>query len=144
MTIDSIGMTTTEIDEFLVETRHAVMGTIRANGSPQISPVWYLYRDSKFYVGIYSNSAKCLNLSRDHRVSLCVDGVHPDARYVAVYGTAEIVSEQSAWRDEIERVIAYRYHNTSEEAEDYLRVTSGPDAVLLIITPQKMLSQNYN
>ncbi len=137
-------MTTAEIEEFLAQTRHAVMSTIRANGSPQISPVWYLYRDGKFYVGVYSNSAKRLNLNRDNRVSLCVDGTHPDARYVAVYGTVEIVGEQSAWRNEIEKAIAYRYHDTSEEAEDYRRDTSGLDSTLIIITPQKVLSQNYN
>ena len=144
MTFEAIEMTATEIDEFLSVTRHAVMATNRINGSPQLSPVWYLYRDGKFYTSAYVNSAKCLNLRRDNRVTLCVDGVYPDARYIAIYGTAEIDGEQSAWRDEIERAITYRYHETKEEAEQYLSEPSDPDAVMLIVTPQKVLSQNYN
>jgi len=144
MTFEAITMTQTEIDEFLSNTRHAVMGTNRIDGSPQLSPVWYLYRDGKFYTSVYAGCAKHLNLRRDHRVTVCVDGVYPDSRYVAIYGTVEIAEEQSPWRAEIERAMAYRYHETNEEAERYLSETSGPDSVLLIISPQKVLSQNYN
>ncbi len=144
MTFEAITMTPTEIDTFLAVTRHAVMGTNRIDGSPQLSPVWYLYRDGKFYTSVYAGCAKHLNLRRDHRVTVCVDGVYPDSRYVAIYGTVEIAEEQSPWRAEIERAMAYRYHETNEEAEQYLRETSAPDSVLLIISPQKVLSQNYN
>ena len=144
MTFVAITMTAAEIDEFLADTRHAVMGTNRIDGSPQLSPVWYLYRDGKFYTSVYAGCAKHLNLRRDNRVTVCVDGVYPDARYVAIFGTVEIDEGQSPWRSEIERAITYRYHETSEEAERYLRETSGPDSVLLIVSPQKVLSQNYN
>ena len=68
------------------------MGTNRIDGSPQLSPVWYLYRDGKFYTSVYAGCAKHLNLRRDHRVTVCVDGVYPDALYVAIYGTVEIAS----------------------------------------------------
>ncbi len=144
MTFEAITMTPTEIDTFLADTRHAVMGTNRIDGSPQLSPVWYLYRDGKFYTSVYAGCAKHLNLRRDHRVTVCVDGVYPDSRYVAIYGTVEIAEEQSPWRAELEKAMAYRYHETNEEAEQYLRETSAPDSVLLIISPQKVLSQNYN
>ena len=144
MTLEFTTMSPEEIDTFLAETRHAVMGTNRIDGSPQLSPVWYLRREGKLYTSIYDKSAKCFNLKRDHRVTVCVDGVYPDARYVVFYGTAEIVAEQSEWRDEIESALAYRYHESSAEAEQYLRETSKTGAVLLLISPQKILSGNYN
>jgi PPOX class probable F420-dependent enzyme len=144
MTLKSMTMSATEIDKFLADTRHAVMATNRIDGAPQISPVWYLHRDGKLYISIYANSAKYRNLKRDHRVSMCIDGVYPDARYVSIYATVEFCEGQSGWSDEVERAIAYRYHETSEEADQYFRDTSGPDSVLLIISPQKVLSQNYN
>ena len=144
MTLEFTTMSPEEIDTFLAETRHAVMGTNRIDGSPQLSPVWYLRREGKLYTSIYDKSAKCFNLKRDHRVTVCVDGVYPDARYVVFYGTAEIVAEQSEWRDEIESALAYRYHESSAEAEQYLRETSKTGAVLLLISPQKTLSGNYN
>jgi len=133
-----------EIGAFLDVTRHAVMGTNRIDGSPQLSPVWYLHREGKFYTSVDEGSAKCINLRRDNRVTLCVDGVYPDARYVVIYGTVEIDGEQSAWREGIEKAIAYRYHDSSEEAERYLSEISRDDSVVLAVTPQKILSGNYN
>ena len=144
MTYEFKTMSAGEIDEFLAVTRHAVMGTNRIDGSPQLSPVWYLRREEKFYTSVYGNSAKCFNIKRDPRVTICVDGVYPDARYVVIYGTAEIVVERSAWRDEIEKAIAYRYHESSAEAEQYLRETSRSGAALLVVSSQKILNGNYN
>ena len=144
MTIEFITMEPDEIDTFLADTRHAVIGTIRKDGSPQLSPVWYLHRDGKIYTSVYENSAKGYNLRRDPRVTVCVDGTYPDSRYVVMYGTVEFYREHSAWREEIERAIALRYHETLEQAESYLRETAEPGGVLLIITPQKVLSGNYN
>jgi PPOX class probable F420-dependent enzyme len=144
MTIEFITMESDEIDAFLADTRHAVIGTNRVDGSPQLSPVWYLHRDGKIYTSVYDNSAKSFNLRRDPRVTVCVDGTYPDSRYVVIYGTVEFYREQSAWRDEIDRAIALRYHETVDQAENYLRETSGPGGVLLIITPQKILSGDYN
>jgi PPOX class probable F420-dependent enzyme len=133
-----------EIDAFLNVTRHAVMGTNRIDGSPQLSPVWYLYREGKFYTSVGDRSAKCINLRRDNRVTLCVDGVYPDARYIVIYGTVEIESGQSEWREDTEKAIAYRYHDSSEEAERYLSEVSRYGSVMLIVSPQKILSGNYN
>jgi PPOX class probable F420-dependent enzyme len=144
MTYEFKTMGAGEIDEFLAVTRHAVMGTNRIDGSPQLSPVWYLRRDGKLYTSIYDKSAKCFNLKRDHRVTVCVDGVYPDSRYVVIYGTVEIIGERTAWRDEIENAIAYRYHESRAEAEQYLRETSRTGAVMLVISPHKILSGNYN
>lgn len=137
-------MTAGEISTFLADSRHAVLATSRVDGPPQISPVWFLHRDGKLYVGVARASAKYRNLKRDPRVSLCIDGTHPDARYVAIYGTVEFIEEQSTWREGIETAIAERYHETPEEAERYLRESKEMDSVLLAITPQKILGQDYN
>ena len=144
MAYPSTKMTPAEIGAFLTDTRHAVIATNCIDGPPQLSPVWYLYRDGIFYAGIDSGSSKYGNLRRDPGVSLCVDGAYPDARYVVVYGSAEFVEEPSAWRDEIIRAISMRYHESEEEAERSLRESSGPDTVLLVIKPYRMLGMNYN
>jgi len=57
---------------------------------------------------------------------------------------AEIVDQPSGWREEIERAISLRYHETLEEAERSLIENADPDQVLLVITPEKIYSQNYN
>ncbi len=144
MAYESATMGAAEIEAFMTDTRHAIIATNRTKGPPQLSPVWYLYRDGAIYVSIGRGSAKYRNLRRDPRISLLVDGAYPDARYVVIYGTAAFVEETSTWRDIIEKAIYMRYHETEEEAERYRRETSDPDAVLLVITPQKVISQNYN
>ena len=144
MSYPSTTMTVTEIEQFLEERRHAILATNRLNGPPQLSPVWYLYRDGKLFAGISPNSAKGRNLRRDPRVSVCVDGGYPDARYVVLSGIAEIVDQPSEWGEEIERAISFRYHDTPEEAERSLIENADPDQVLLVITPEKIYSQNYN
>jgi hypothetical protein len=40
--------------------------------------------------------------------------------------------------------LPFGYHETGEEAERYLRETSLPDSVMLVVSPQKVLSGNYN
>jgi PPOX class probable F420-dependent enzyme len=144
MTIEFTTLTEQEIDEFLTQPRHAVIGTNRRDGAPQLSPVWYLYREGKFYVSLYVHSAKFLNLNRDPRVTVCVDGAHPDARFVTVYGTADFTREASPWREEIERAIALRYSKNPEDAEQYLSSADDPDSALMIITPSKVISLDYN
>ena len=144
MTYQSITMRPAEIEAFLADSRHAVIATSRANCSPQLSPIWYLYRDGKLYAGIDTGSAKYRNLMRDPRVSVCVDGAYPDARYVVIYGMAKFIREASARRDDIVRAIYLRYHETSEEAERSLRENSGSGSVVLVVTPQKIFGQDYN
>jgi hypothetical protein len=43
VTETSIHMSPDQIDSFLAEPRHAIVGVVRADGTPQLSPVWILY-----------------------------------------------------------------------------------------------------
>ena len=144
MAIDYSTMTVARLEEFLATPRHAVMATIKRDGSPQLSVLWFLFRKGKLYTSIFNSSAKYFNIRRDSRVTLCIDAGHPDARSVTIYGNAELIEEKSAWSDEIERSLAYRYHDSAEAAEAYLQLTKGPDGSVIIVTPIKILSQDYS
>ena len=133
--------TDAQIEEFLAQARHAVMATIKRDGSAQLSPVWFLFRGGKLYTGINNNSAKYFNIKRDPRVTLCIDAGHPDARSVIIYGMAELIDEKSAWLDEIERSIALHYHDSVEAAEAYLKLLDGS---VIAVTPTKIFGQDYN
>ena len=144
MSYPSIAMNGAEIAAFLAETRHAVMATTGGDGTAQLSPVWYLYRDGKFYVGVDPRSTKCRDIRRDPRVTICVDGGYPDARYVTIRGNAEIIEGRPAWCGEIEEAIARRYHETPAEADRYMQEMSGQASVMLAIEPRKIFGRNYN
>ncbi len=52
------GMTPAQIETFLKAPRHAIVGTNRTNGAPQLSPVWYIHDDGRLYISIGAATAK--------------------------------------------------------------------------------------
>ncbi len=145
MAYASSSMTEAQIEEFLAAPRHAVVGTNRRDGPPQLSPVWYLYEDGRVYIGVLVASAKYRNLQRDPRVSLCVDGGHPDARAVMIYGSAELIEADSPWREQMQWRINRRYFDSDEDARRF-----GEEArewgrlALIAVTPERTISQDFN
>ncbi len=138
-------MTPAGIEEFLQASRHAIAGTNRRDGPPQLSPVWYLYEEGRFYISVQVASAKYRNLQRDPRIGLCIDGGHPDARAVMIYGSAELIVADSPWRDDIHWRITRRYYDSDEAARRFREEARdwGPTA-LIVVTPQKTISQDFN
>ncbi len=138
-------MTQAGIEDFVQASRHAIVGTNRRDGPPQLSPVWYLYEEGRFYISVQVASAKYRNLQRDPRIGLCIDGGHPDARAVMIYGSAELIVADSPWREEIRWRIIRRYYDSDEEAHRFIEEARdwGPTA-LIVVTPQKTISQDFN
>ena len=138
-------MTQARIEEFLQASRHAIVGTNRRDGPPQLSPVWYLYEERRFYISVLVASAKYRNLERDPRIGLCIDGGHPDARAVMIHGGAELIEAESPWREQVIWRITRRYHDSDEDARRYQDMSRdrGP-TVLIVVTPEKIISQDFN
>jgi PPOX class probable F420-dependent enzyme len=141
---DTMTMTQVQIEEFLASPRHAVLATKRRDGAPQISPVWYLYDQGRFYISASVETAKHHNVRRDPRLSLCIDGCHPDARAVVVHGSATVLEPDDPQAPEIRWRIIRRYYETEEDARRYVETTRGMRSALLIVTPEKMISQDFN
>jgi PPOX class probable F420-dependent enzyme len=137
-------MTQTAIEAFLKAPRHAIVGTNRIDGPPQLSPVWYIYEGGRLYISIGAETAKHHNLRRDPRISVCVDGCHPDARAVMIYGTADLIAGDDPLRKEMRWRIIRHYYETEEEARRYAEQVRDLPSVLVIVTPQKIISQDFN
>lgn len=136
-------MSLPEIEAFLDAPRHAVLGTNAQDGPPQLSSVWYLYADGKFYVSITTGTAKYRNLRRDPRLSLCIDGGYPDYRTVTVYGVAEFLPDDIAEAEDLRWRIIRRYYAAETDARRYAESTRDQSNVLLVVTPTRLLSQDY-
>lgn len=136
-------MSPTEIVAFLKAPRHAVIGTNARNGPPQLSPVWYLYADGKFYISITTGTAKYRNLLRDPRLSLCIDGGHPDYRTVIVYGVAEFLLGDTAEMEDLRWRLIRQYYADEAAARRYAESTCEQTHVLLVMTPTRILSQDF-
>ncbi|HRJ42757.1 MAG: PPOX class F420-dependent oxidoreductase [Caldilineaceae bacterium] len=133
-----------EIDSFLQEPRHAIVGTLGRDGAPQLSPVWYIYEEGRFYIGITSDTAKYRNLRRDPRISLCIDGGRADVRTVMVAGTAELYEKSHPLQVAMRWRLISHYIADTEEALRYAKSSQEWDAVLVVVTPQKIITQNFS
>ncbi len=137
-------MTPSQIDKFLKAPRHAILATNRVGRPPQISPVWYVYKDGLVYISIGGGTAKHHNIKRDPQVSICVDGCHPDARAVMIYGTAELIESDDPFRQEMRWRIVQHYHESEEAARRYFEQIRDTPSALVIVTPKKIISQDFN
>jgi PPOX class probable F420-dependent enzyme len=74
----------------------ANLATVMPDGSPQVTPVWFDYKDGKFFVNTARGRVKDRNMSAQSRVALAI--LDPDNPYshVAVRGKVVRVTEDGA------------------------------------------------
>ncbi len=93
-------MTTTAIPEkflpVLTEKKSfAHLATVMPDGSPQVTPVWFFYKDGKFIVNTARGRVKDKNMTKNARVALSI--IDPDNPYahIAVRGTITKITEDA-------------------------------------------------
>ena len=87
-------MNQNEIKEFLMRgTYTAKLGTINKDGSPHITPIWFILDENDHIIfTTYFKSLKAKNLVRNPKVSICVDDQVPPFSFVIVNGNAKIMT----------------------------------------------------
>ena len=66
------------VEDRLARERNVWLCTLRRDGSPHMTPVWFVYADGVWWIGCEGRSVKARNVAADPRVSLALeDGVHP-------------------------------------------------------------------
>jgi len=133
-----------DFDQFVGADRHAILATNRRPGPPQLTPVWYLYEDGRFYVSAVDSTVKVRNLRRDPSITLCIDGCRGDSRYVVVSGTATLIEPSQGIQSEMRKRIIRRYQSSDEDAERYYEIARKNPAVLIVIEPQTVISQDFS
>lgn len=78
---------------FLRDHKLAVLGTLRASGQAQLSPIYYLFDGQHIVISTTKSRVKTKNVLRDNRVTLCALAEEPPFAYMTVYGRGEIVEE---------------------------------------------------
>lgn len=103
---------------FLSEgTRTGKVATVRADGSPHIAPVWFLLDGDDLVFNTGKDTLKGRNLTRDGRVSVCVDDERPPFAFVVVQGHADLGEHLGDVREWATR-IASRYMG-AEAAKEF-------------------------
>ena len=114
-----------ERDEFL--TKPGVLmriACVRDNGSPLVTPIWFIFHDGAIYFTPRERSEWFACLKSDPRVCLCNDEDALPYRKLVIEDKAELVHDvghDDVWRD-LYRQIAMRYVPTNE-AEAYVNNT---------------------
>ena len=87
-------MTADEMQAFLARPLVAHLATVRANGSPQVVPMWFLYDNGVMYMSTRTWAAKVRHLRHNPHVAVEVDVMDAPLKnkVVAIDGTAEIVT----------------------------------------------------
>ncbi|MEM7077398.1 MAG: pyridoxamine 5'-phosphate oxidase family protein [Pseudomonadota bacterium] len=100
------------------------VAVVRADGSPLVTPIWFVFEDGAIYFTPREKSEWFNCLRREPRVALCIDDQELPYRKVIVEGSAELVHDvgnDDVWRDQYRR-IANRYVD-AEGAEAYVQNT---------------------
>ena len=134
-----------EIDEFLNERGHlARIATVRADGSPSVVPVWFLYERGTIHITPRKHSEFGRNLRRDPRTSITIDEEAGSYRKVIVEGRATFLYEDgddAKWRDLYRRISCRYVDDTS--AEYYINETIDQPRSLLGIELAKAKVQTW-
>ena len=79
----------------------ANLATVMADGTPQVTPVWFDYRDGRIRVNTAKGRVKARNMREGAAVALAIMDPDNAYRYVQVRGRVKRVAEQNA-RDHID------------------------------------------
>lgn len=103
-------LTPEEREEFLSRKLVARMATMREDGWPHVTPIWYVWEDGRFNLSLGNSRKHLANLRRDPHVTMCVD-IDPRVedpsttpRSVVCFGLAELVTDEPRVREMTEKM----------------------------------------
>jgi PPOX class probable F420-dependent enzyme len=124
------------LDEFIATRHHAVLSTLRQDGTPQMSPVTMgLGPDGAILVSSYPERAKVRNLRRHPRATVCVLSDEFGGPWVQVSGPVAVVDLPEA----LDGLVTY-FRSISGEHPDwaeYRQAMFDQGKVLIRLVPEQ-------
>lgn len=111
-----------EVDEFLRRPNHAVIATLRPDGSPHTAPTWYDWDDSRALVNMDESRLRLSFMQKDPRVALTVLDHESWYRHVSLLGLVVSIEADVNLRD-IDR-LALRYTGEPFRTRDRRRFSA--------------------
>jgi PPOX class probable F420-dependent enzyme len=133
-------MTEAEWREFVsTGTRTGKIGVTRADGSPHVTPIWFVLDGLDLVLTTHGEGVKARALRRDPRASVCVDDERPPFSFVTLFGEAtlsEDLGELRKWAT----ILGGRYMG-ADRAEEYGKRNAVPGELLVRLRIGKVIAQ---
>lgn len=88
----------------LDQERHVWLCTVRPDGTPHVTPVWFVYLRDRWWIGVDGASVKVRNIENFSRVSLALE----DGRFPVV-AEGEVILHRAAFPPGITAAFAAKY-----------------------------------
>jgi PPOX class probable F420-dependent enzyme len=133
-------MSESEWREFLsTGTRTGKIGVVRADGSPHVTPIWFVLDGPDLVFTTYSEGVKGKALRREPRASLCVDDDTPPYSFVTIMGEATISEDPGELR-KWATILGGRYMG-EDRAEEFGARNGVPGELLVRLRMSKVIAQ---
>lgn len=133
-------MIDTEWREFLLQgTRTAKLATVRPDGRPHVTPVWFVLDGDDIVFNTSRDGVKGSNIIRQPRVAVCVDDERPPYSFVLIEGEATVTEDLDAMRTWATR-IGGRYMG-AERAEEFGARNAAPGELLVRLRIGKVIAE---
>jgi PPOX class probable F420-dependent enzyme len=128
-------LTDAEVSAFLDERHTLVLTTLRGDGTPHMTTVWYRWDGDAFWISTNRDRVKYRHIERDPRVGVLVDAPERETAVSASGRAVAAATDDDAYDGAL--AIVSRY---VDDAAAYLRKRSGEPRVLLRIKPDTLMS----
>ncbi|MFF6803844.1 TIGR03618 family F420-dependent PPOX class oxidoreductase [Streptomyces sp. NPDC012616] len=119
-------------------TRTGKLSTVRPDGSPHVTPVWFLFDGDDVVFNTEEDGVKGRNLARDGHFALCVDEDRPPYAFVLLQGRADLSEDPDETLRWATRLGA-RYMG-EDSAEEYAARNGGPGNLLVRARIDKVIA----
>ncbi len=120
-------------------TRTGKAGVTRKDGTPHVTPIWFVLDGDDLLFTTHGQSIKGRVLSRDPRLCVCVDDQTPPYSYVMLYAEASLIEDVAEVRNWA-TVIGARYMGAGR-AEEYGERNGVPGEYLVRARVTKVIAE---
>lgn len=123
-----------KVTSYLKEKHIGKLATVMKDGSPHVTPIWYMLEKGKIILNTTTKRVKYYNIKRDNRVCFLVDSGYP---YVILFGKARLAEERDGKKD-IE-TLAVRYTGPTKGRKSAREVFWKQPRASIEITPERVV-----
>ena len=115
-----------KIRKRLMSDRNIWFATVRPDGRPHLTPLWFVWYEEKYYVCIQPESIKAKNIAKNANVAISLED---GSNVVICEGKATAIHKP--WPEAIQTIFLEKYDWTISTSTDY--------TMLVEVTPERWL-----